>query len=160
MIQPRHEPDRPESAPRHATPRRVRRPGDAARLRQARARRRRYRGPAQICAALCGLLILVMAYLGLMGNLTALSDRIARAAAERSVLQEQSLRLDDQIARLKSRERLAQIATKLKLQQPSVYAVVTVPPGPDDSADGWARAPGVPQIVAAFGVVAGWLKGL
>ena len=73
------------------------------------------------------VLVPVMIYVLLMGNLTALNYSLAHATQKKIELQEETMRLDDRIARLESRERLAELAVKLHLHDPHVYAVVDVP---------------------------------
>jgi cell division protein FtsL len=144
MIQPRERASRPpKQYPQ--------RPG-SARLRRAKTRRGRYVAVVQVLGALTVVVALVMSYLVLMANLTSMSYRIARAAQERSALQEQSMRLDDRVAHLESRERLAELAIKMGMQEPRVYAVVQ----PKDSklSDDGRSAEGI----ALLGSIANWLK--
>ncbi|MBV8600839.1 MAG: hypothetical protein JO359_04655, partial [Candidatus Eremiobacteraeota bacterium] len=68
-----------------------------------------------------------MLYVMLTANLTGLNYAIGHAEAERGSLQEEMQRLDDQIAHLESRERLATIAAKLGMREPQRYEVVTIP---------------------------------
>ncbi|HXF33622.1 MAG TPA: hypothetical protein VN603_03545 [Candidatus Acidoferrales bacterium] len=95
-----------------------------------------------------------MSYLALMANLTSLNYRIGRASEQRSALLEQTMRLDDRIAHLQSRERLAELAMKMGMTEPHVYAVVT-------PADAIAAKPirGPGGGFALLGSVADWLKG-
>ena len=108
-------------------PRRVERVRIATR-RRARRTRRRLHAPVRAVLTLAVLIILpLLLYVTLTANLTALNYSLARAERERITLAEESQRLDDRIARLQSPERLAAIATALKLHDPHVYAVVRIP---------------------------------
>jgi len=69
----------------------------------------------------------IMGYVLLMSNLTALNYALAQANAQKLDLQEETMRLDDRIAALESRDRLAAVAAKLKMHDPPIYAVVDVP---------------------------------
>jgi hypothetical protein len=66
-------------------------------------------------------------YVLLMGNLTALNYSLAQATQTKSALVEETMRLDDHIAQLQSRERLADLAGRMNMHDPSRYAVVDVP---------------------------------
>ena len=68
-----------------------------------------------------------MGYVMLMANLTSLNYAVARAEAQRVALQDQTARLDDRIAMLRSQERLASIANKLGMRDASEYAIVQLP---------------------------------
>ena len=112
------------------TPPPPRRPGlarDAARRRVRKTRMQGYAMLARIAAAFVVLLVPVMIYVLLMGNLTALNYSLAHATQQKSDLQEETMRLDDRIAQLKSRDRLTDLANKLHMHDPHVYAVVDVP---------------------------------
>ncbi len=82
---------------------------------------------ARIAAAFVVLLVPVMIYVLLMGNLTALNYSLARETQTKLDLQAETMRLDDRIAQLQSRDRLANLAAKLHMHDPRVYAVVDVP---------------------------------
>lgn len=83
--------------------------------------------PARIALAFAVVLVPVMTYVLLMGNLTALNYSLASAMQQKSALVEETMRLDDRIAQLQSRERLAVLAARLHMHDPHVYAVVDVP---------------------------------
>jgi len=131
-------------------------PSTAGRRRQQRTRRQRYVGAAWIGGGLAAVLTMVMLYLALMANLTSLNYRIARASAERAALSESSVRLDDRIAHLESRERLAQLAIRMGWREPHIYAVVDQPQPPAQPDGMTAAARGG---IALLGAVAGWFKG-
>ena len=101
---------------RHATRRRARRKG-----------RRVHRPALAVFALAVALLLPLLAYVTLTANVTSLNFALARAERDRTALVEEAQRLDDRAARLQSPERLALLATRLKLHDPHVYAVVRVP---------------------------------
>jgi hypothetical protein len=100
---------------------------DASRRRYRRSQRRGYVAFARVGAAFALIVVPFMAYVTLMANLTSLSDKLAHATAQRTVLLDATSRLDDRIAQLESRERLAAIAARLKMHDPRVYAVIDAP---------------------------------
>ena len=108
---------------KHATQRRI-----------SRKERARYAGLFRFCAVLAVALTLVMCYVMLTARLTSLNYAVAKAERERATLQAQTARLDDQLAALRSDDRLANVAAKLHMQDPQQFAVVTLPPAvqPDD----------------------------
>jgi hypothetical protein len=99
---------------------------EAARRRGRRTRLQNYAMPARIALAFAVLLVPVMGYVLLMGNLTALNYSLAQATQTKSALVEETMRLD-RIAQLQSRERLADLATRMNMHDPTRYAVVDVP---------------------------------
>jgi cell division protein FtsL len=143
MIQPR---ERPTRSPIPDRPRK------SAQRRHARTRRTRYVAAIRVLGTLTIVVALVMSYLALMANLTSLNYRIGRASEQRAALQEETMRLDDRIAHLESRERLAELAMKMGMQEPHIYAVVS----PDDAKPANKTGPGG---IALLGSVADWLKG-
>lgn len=97
---------------------------------QRRARRTRRRLHAPVLAVITLTIIALVPLLGyvtLTANLTSLNYALARTERDRTVLLEDTQRLDEKIARLQSPDRLAALAGKLKLHDPHVYAVVPVP---------------------------------
>jgi hypothetical protein len=100
---------------------------DAARRRGRRTKMQGYTKLGRIATLFAVALAPVLVYVLLMGNLTALNYSLAHATQKKIDLQEETTRLDDRIARLQSRERLAELAIKLHLHDPHVYAVVDVP---------------------------------
>lgn len=100
---------------------------EAARRRGRRTRLLGYAMPARIAIVFAVVLVPVMIYVLLMGNLTALNYSLAQATQQKSALVEETMRLDDRIAQLQSRERLADLATRLHMHDPQVYAIVDVP---------------------------------
>jgi len=100
---------------------------EAARRRGRRTRLQNYAMPARIALAFAIVLVPVMVYVLLMGNLTALNYSLAQATQQKTALVEETMRLDDHIAQLQSRERLAVLAARLHMRDPREYAVVDVP---------------------------------
>jgi hypothetical protein len=100
---------------------------DAARRRARRTRLRGYGMLARILLAVVVVLAPIMGYVLLMGNLTALNYSLAQANAQKLDLEEQTMRLDDRIAALESRARLAGVAARLHMHDPATYAVVALP---------------------------------
>ena len=115
LRQPQRERIRPRSA-RQATEQRVRRKARAG-----------YSGLLQFCAILTVALFGVMLYVTLTARLTSLNYAVAKAQIERTALQAQTARLDDQLAQLKSDDRLASVAAKLHMQDPQQFAQVSLP---------------------------------
>ena len=114
----------PQPQPQHRVYVRAR---DAARRRGRRTRLQGYTMLARIATAFAVVLVPVMIYVLLMGNLTALNYSLAHVTQQKSALVEETMRLDDRIAQLQSRERLADLAARLHMHDPHVYAVVDVP---------------------------------
>ena len=82
---------------------------------------------ARIAISFAVVLVPVMIYVLLMGNLTALNYSLAQVTDQKSALIEETNQLDDRIAQLQSRERLSDVASRLHMRDPRVYAVVDVP---------------------------------
>jgi flagellar basal body-associated protein FliL len=130
QLQPQPSPDRNNRG------RTLIRARDAARRRTQRARLRGYAMLARIVLGVTVLLVPIMGYVLMMGNLTAMNYALAQANEQKTELQEETMRLDDRIAALQSRDRLADVALKLHMHDPHVYAVVDLPrpvvtPAPD-----------------------------
>ena len=111
-----------------AAPRRsLERARSASKRRQRRAKTRAYTGFARVLGFAGVVVLPVLLYVMLTANLTSLNYSLAHAEHEKALLQEESMRLDDRIAHLTSRERLAAVAAQLKMHDPHVYAVVDLP---------------------------------
>jgi cell division protein FtsL len=121
MVQPRFL----ERAPRIANPRTVR---AATQRRISRRSQARYTGTARVLIVLTGVLTLLMAYVVLTSSLTGLSYAVATARAQREALQEETMRLDDRIAALRSDDRLSALAAKMGMREPQMLAVVKLEP--------------------------------
>lgn len=116
-----------ERSPRIANPRTVR---AATQRRIVRKSRARYTGVSRIFVVLTGVLALLMIYVLLTSSLTGLSYAVATARADREALQEETMRLDDRIAALRSDDRLSAIAARLGMREPQRLAVVRIVPPP------------------------------
>ncbi|HXB83182.1 MAG TPA: hypothetical protein VNU22_07525 [Candidatus Acidoferrum sp.] len=110
-----------ERSPRIANPRTVR---AATARRMGRTSRARYTTLVRMLAVLLCILALLMGYVVLTSSRTGLSYAVARAAAQREALQEETMRLDDRIAALRSDDRLAELAARLGMRPPQRFAVV------------------------------------
>jgi hypothetical protein len=93
-----------------------------------RKSRARYAGLTRVLTVLIGVLLPLMGYVVLTANLTGLSYAVATARAQREALEEQTMRLDDRIAALRSDDRLAQLAARLGMREPQLFAVVRIEP--------------------------------
>lgn len=98
----------------------------ATQRRVARKARARYTGVTRAFGALTLILVLLMGYVVLTASLTGLSYAVARAKATREALQEETMRLDDRIAALRSDDRLSQLAVRLGMTEPQRFAVVRI----------------------------------
>ncbi len=100
---------------------------DAARRRARRTRLIGHVMLARIALVTAVVLVPIMVYVMLMGNLTAMNYTLAHAEEQRDRLQDETMRLDDEIASLQSRDRLAALAARLHMHDPQIYAVVDLP---------------------------------
>ena len=119
MIAPREIPKPP--------PRKAQLARDASRRRVRRTRLQGYAMLGRIVGVLTIVFALMLSYVMLMANLTGLNYALGRASATRLGLLDETTRLDDQIAHLRSRERLADVASKLHMRDPQTFAVVELP---------------------------------
>ena len=119
MIAPRELPQPP--------PRKQQLARDASRRRVRRSRMQGYAMLGRIVGVLAIVFALMLSYVMLMANLTSLNYALGRASATRLGLLDETTRLDDQIAHLRSRERLADVAAKLHMHDPKTFAVVGLP---------------------------------
>ena len=110
--------------------------------------RARYTTIGRVSLVLGVLLIVLMSYVVLTSCMTGLSYAVANAQAEREALQEDSVRLDDRIAALRSDDRLAALAARLGMREPQRFAVVRVPAAPAVAAN--------PQRLAVISSLAGF----
>jgi cell division protein FtsL len=100
----------------------------ATHRRIVRKSRARYTSVGRVSTTLLCVLLLLMGYVVLTSNLTGLSYAVASARAERGALQEETMRLDDRIAALRSDDRLSELAARLGMREPQVFAVVRIEP--------------------------------
>jgi cell division protein FtsL len=113
--------------PTYFEPSRVRNPRTARAATQRRIvhkSRARYSNIVRVSMGLAVLLALLMGYVLLTSTMTGLSYTVAKAKHEREALQEETMRLDDRIAVLRSDERLSALAAKLGMKDPQRFALV------------------------------------
>jgi cell division protein FtsB len=91
-------------------------------------RRARYAFLVRTVTAVFAVTLVVVAYLGLMANVTRMNFELTKNALEQAKLSDETARLDDQIARLESRDRLAKLAAQLGMRDPQTFAAVALPP--------------------------------
>jgi len=96
--------------------------------RRKKTERLRYAGLVRLLATVATATLCVFVYLGLMANVTRMNYELMHQAKERAKLLDVTARLDDRIARLEARERLADFAGRLHMRQPQTFAEVTIPP--------------------------------
>jgi hypothetical protein len=100
----------------------------ATQRRIIRKSRARYAGVLRVFATLICVLILLMSYVVLTSSLTGLSYAVGKARADREALQEETMRLDDRIAAMRSDDRLSLLAARLGMREPEHLAVVRLAP--------------------------------
>ncbi len=110
-----------------APQRHVERASRATKRRKRRSRVRIHRPGFAVLILAVIVLLPLLGYVKLTSDLTSMNYALASARSDRTQLLDQTQRLDDTIARLSSNERLAQLATQLKMHDPHVYAVVNLP---------------------------------
>jgi cell division protein FtsL len=110
---------------RLAKPRTVRAATQRRIIRKSRAR---YTGVTRVFVTMLCVLLLLMSYVVLTSSLTGLSYAVAKAGADREALQEETMRLDDRIAAMRSDDRLSQLAARLGMHEPQHLAVVRLVP--------------------------------
>lgn len=98
----------------------------ATQRRRGRTARARSALLARVCVATFGVMAVLMGYVVLTSTFTGLSYAVARSAATREALQEETIRLDDRLAALQSDARLADIAARMGMREPHRFAVVRV----------------------------------
>ena len=134
-----------ESRPRIRNPRTAH---AATQTRRKKTSQQRYAFMGRFVFCLSAVVVLLMGYVMLMANLTSLNYAVARAESQRVALQDQTARLDDRIAMLRSQERLASIANKLGMHDAAQYAIVQLPA---------AAKPVQPSRLAVLSTLGGWL---
>lgn len=90
----------------------------------ARNERERYTGIVRVMIALGSMLAFLMVYVMLTSNLTGLTYAVSKAQKQRASLAEDTSRLDDQIAALRSDDRLSGLAARLGMHEPQRFALV------------------------------------
>ncbi|MDQ6929430.1 MAG: hypothetical protein M3126_02020 [Candidatus Eremiobacteraeota bacterium] len=99
----------------------------ATQTRRKKTTRQRHAFMGRFVFCLGAVVVLLMGYVMLMANLTSLNYAVTRAEKQRVALQDQTARLDDRIAALRSQERLAGIAGRLGMRDAQQYAIVQLP---------------------------------
>jgi hypothetical protein len=110
-----------------APPRHVERVRRATKRRVRRTRARVHRPVLAVLTLAVLALMPLLGYVKLTSDLTSMNYALASTERDRTLLLDDSQRLDDKIARLKSQEHLAQLAVQLKMHDPHVYAIVQLP---------------------------------
>ena len=110
--------------PRIANPRSAK---AATQTRIVRTSRARYSGLMRVGVVVGVVLATLLSYVWLTSNVTSMTYAVASAHERREALVEQNNRLDDQLAAMRSDERLAHLAAKLNMHEPQRLSVVTMP---------------------------------
>ncbi len=119
------------TALRLEAPARIRNPRtarSAAQRRLVRNQRSRYSVHGRIAIGVAGALLVLLSYVLLTANITALSYAVERAHEQRTELQMQNARLDDEIATLTSDDRLAAVAQRLGMVEPTQFLRISIAP--------------------------------
>ncbi len=140
-----------EKLPTEPSARHIERGRTATRRRVRHARRRSYAAFVRVGGAAAVIVVPLMLYVMLTVNLTSANYALAHAQARKAGLIAETMRADDRIAKLESRERLAAIADRLGMHDPRTFAVVTLPPVP--------RTMPAPHGIALLGAINAWLNG-
>jgi cell division protein FtsB len=133
-----------------APPRQHERIRTATRRRTRRSRRRNTVAFVRVAAIVSVFVLPIMLYVMATARLTGLSYALEHATHERSTLQDETTRLDDHIAGLESRDRLATVAAQLHMHDPRTYVIVSLPPP--------APPAPAPHGIAFLGAASGWFK--
>jgi hypothetical protein len=99
----------------------------AALRRRARTNRLRHVALRRVTAVVAGSTSFIVLYLALMVNVTRMNYELAKSTRERVLLQDESGRREDRIARLESRERLAKVANRLGMREAQTFAEIALP---------------------------------
>jgi hypothetical protein len=121
MAQPKYV----EARPRISNPRRAQ---SATKSRIVKSNRARYTGLLRVGAVIGITLVALMAYVMLTSNVTSMTYALAKAQHKRTLLQEQTARLDERLAIMRSDDRLAAIAAKIGMNAPQLFVVVQLAP--------------------------------
>jgi cell division protein FtsL len=92
-----------------------------------RPRAGRDRTVLRISGVMAAVVVLVMAYLYVVADMTRTNGELNALVDQRATLQEETMRNDDEIAKLESRERLSQVAARLGMSRSGAFVVVTIP---------------------------------
>jgi cell division protein FtsL len=140
MAQPQY-----DDRPRIPNPRTAR---SATATRIVKKQRARYGSVLRVGVALGCVVAALLVYVMLTSNVTSLTYAVAKAHAQRDQLVEETTRLDDKISTLRSQERLASIASKLKMRDAQQFVVVQLDPSQQQLASS--------AHVPVFETIAGW----
>jgi len=124
----------PASRPRTGT----RAGRSAVERRRVRGRRRRYARFVRTLAAVGIVTLGVCLYLALLANVTRMNYDLMKVEATKARLVADSGRLDDRIASLESRERLANLALRLGMREPQTFIAIAAPSAAPPSPPGLA----------------------
>jgi cell division protein FtsL len=128
----------------------------AAQTRRKRSLSLRYRSIVRIIQTLAAATVLIVGYLWLMANVTRMNYEYARATHERTQLLDETTALEDQIARLESRERLADLAAKLGMNEPARFSVAVLTASPTHVAT--EQPPPAVRGVTLLPAITDWLR--
>ncbi|MBV9403620.1 MAG: hypothetical protein JO018_07795 [Candidatus Eremiobacteraeota bacterium] len=117
----------PKAVGKPPRPRNVRSARVAAKQRRNRPAAMRIAALQRFFALFTVVLLLLIGYVMLISNMTGLNYSVARAERQRVALQDETARLDDRIAALRSQERLASIAAEFGMKDAPQFAIVTLP---------------------------------
>lgn len=119
-----------------ATPARIRNSRTAraaAQRRMTRNVRGRYASVTRITVGVVVALVVALSYVLLTANITSLAYSVDRAHAQRTEVQGQVARYDDEIASLTSDDRLAAVAAELGMVQPTQFVRISLIPQPQQN---------------------------
>lgn len=117
-------------------PTRIRNPRRARMATQQRItanRRGRHLAIVRTTLTIAVCLVVLLAYVKLVSNITSLSYAVDQARSQRTELQLQNARLDDEIASLTSDDRLATVAARLGMIQPEQFLRLSLQERPEES---------------------------
>jgi hypothetical protein len=98
----------------------------ATQRRMVRTSRARYAHLTRVFGVLLCVLMTLMSYVVLTSSLTGVSYAVAKAGAQREALAEETMRLDDRIAALRSEDRLVTLAARLGMREPQRFAAIRI----------------------------------
>jgi hypothetical protein len=99
----------------------------AVRRRRSLRKRSRYLVLGRIVVTVSLLTLTIGVYLALMANVTRMNYELSKNARTEARLTDESARLEDEISRMGSRERLAGIAARLGMRESQSFAQVSLP---------------------------------
>ena len=123
----------------------------ATQRRIERTSRARHAPIGRIAGVLLCAMALLMGYVVLTSSLTGSSYALAKAEAKREALLEETMRLDDKIAALRSDDRLERLAARMGMREAQQFAVVRIDSGPAHVARAKTR---IPMLSSLAGLLA------